>query len=192
LYHLPITDFHQDKNNQTAKQLWGKLDFQYAMSMLYLAKSSRVEQLLYRLKYGNQPEIGEFLGKYYGKMLQEAGILNTVDLIIPIPLHRSKLRLRGYNQSSQFAKGLSKAGGIPWTDRVLIRKKATVSQTKKSRTERYENVEDVFVLRDAGALENKHVLLVDDVLTTGATICSAGNQLVRAGAAVSVATIARA
>jgi len=192
LYHLPLTDFHLDKENETARQLWGKLDCQDAISMLYLAKSSRVEQLIHKLKYDNHPEIGVFLGEYYGKILQNTAVLDTVDIIMPIPLHKSKLRKRGYNQSSQFAKGLSKAGDIPWTDDTLIRTVATVSQTSKSRTERYENVEDVFALKSADTVRGKHILLVDDVLTTGATICSAGNLLIEAGATVSVATIARA
>jgi len=192
LYHLPLTDFHRDSENETARQLWGKLDCRHAMSMLYLAKSSRVEQLLYKLKYGHHPEIGVFFGEYYGKILQNAAVLDRVDIILPVPLHKSKLRKRGYNQSSQFAKGLSKASALPWADDILIRTAATVSQTTKSRTERYENVEGVFTLKETEAVQDKHILLVDDVLTTGATICAVGNLLIEAGATVSVATIARA
>lgn len=192
IYHLPLTDFHIDEENETAKQLWGKMDFQRAMSMLYLAKSSRVEKLLHRLKYSNQPEIGTFLGKYYAKKLAEINFFGTIDIIIPIPIHRSKLRKRGYNQSSQFAMGLAEIAEIPWTDKVLIRAVSSVSQTQKSRIERYENVAGVFELKDSALVKGKHILLVDDVLTTGATICTAGNILVDAGAKVSVITIARA
>ncbi len=192
IYHLPITDFHQDKQNETAQQLWGKLDFQEAMSMLYLAKSSRVEKLVYKLKYGNQPEIGVFLGEYYARMMLRTGFFDQLDMIIPIPIHKSKLRKRGYNQSSQFAKGLSKESGVPWSENVLIRAKATESQTRKSRIERYDNVEGVFALKKPSLVKGKHILLVDDVLTTGATICVAGSQLTEAGATISVMTIARA
>jgi len=192
IYHLPLTDFHQDEQNETAQQLWGKLDFKQAVSMLYLAKSSRVAKLVHKLKYGNEPDIGIFLGQYYAKILQPTGIFEQLDMIVPVPIHSSKLRKRGYNQAGQFAKGLSKMSGVPWNEDILIRTKATESQIQKNRIERYDNVEGVFALRRPSLIKEKHVLLVDDVLTTGATICVAGNQLVQAGASVSVATIARA
>ncbi|HMR20052.1 MAG TPA: ComF family protein [Sphingobacterium sp.] len=192
LYHLPLTDFHLDNENETARQLWGKINFQRAISMLYLAKSSRVEKLLYRLKYNNQPEIGIFLGKYYARKLLEINFFEAIDIIVPVPIHRSKLRKRGYNQSSQFAKGLSTIAQVPWTDKLLARTVSSVSQTKKSRIERYENVAGVFELNDQTAVQGKNILLVDDVLTTGATICTVGNILVEAGAKVSILTIARA
>ena len=192
LYHLPLTDFHLDNENETARQLWGKINFQRAISMLYLAKSSRVEKLLYRLKYNNQPEIGIFLGKYYARKLLEINFFEAIDIIVPVPIHRSKLRKRGYNQSSQFAKGLSTIAQVPWTDKLLARTVSSVSQTKKSRIERYENVAGVFELNDQTAVQGKNILLVDDVLTTGATICTVGNILVEAGAKASILTIARA
>jgi ComF family protein len=189
---LPLTNFHGDDKNETARQLWGKLEFQSALSMLYLRKSSRVEKLMHRLKYQNQPEIGVFLGKYYAKKLIESDFFKNIDTIMPIPIHHSKLRKRGYNQSSQFSAGLSAISLVPWTDKILIRTVSSVSQTKKSRLERYDNVEGVFSLKDEKIVRDKHILLVDDVLTTGATICTAGNVLVNAGAKVSVMTIARA
>lgn len=191
-YHLPLTNFHTDDKNETAQQLWGKLDFVQAMSMLYLAKSSRVEKLIHRLKYQNQPEIGVYLGKLYAKKLSTIGFFETIDLIAPIPIHRSKLQKRGYNQASQFAKGLSEETRVPWDEQTLLRTISSVSQTKKSRIERYDNVEGVFSVKEPRAVSGKHILLVDDVLTTGATICAAGNILVDAGAKVSVMTIARA
>lgn len=191
-YHLPLTDFHLDDKNETAQQLWGKLDFVQAVSMLYLSKSSRVEKLMHRLKYQNQPEIGVYLGKMYAQKLSAIGFFETIDLIAPIPIHRSKLRKRGYNQASQFAKGLSEATKVPWGEQTLLRTVASVSQTQKSRLERYDNVEGVFSVNELHAVSGKHILLVDDVLTTGATISVAGNALIDAGAQVSVMTIARA
>lgn len=191
-YHLPLTDFHLDDKNETAQQLWGKLHFIQAVSMLYLSKSSRVEKLLHRLKYQNQPEIGVYLGKMYAQKLSNTGFFETIDLIAPIPIHRSKRIKRGYNQASQFAKGLSIYTHVPWDEETLIRTVASVSQTQKSRLERYDNVDGVFAVRDPQAIQGKHILLVDDVLTTGATLSVAGNALIDAGAQVSVMTIARA
>lgn len=190
LYHLPFTDFHIDHANETARQLWGKLSFEKAFSMLHLAKSSRVELLLHRLKYKNQSEIGQYLGKMYALKLKS--ILNDIDLIVPIPLHKSKLRKRGYNQAGEFAKGLSEGSEILLDEHVLYREVSSVSQIQKDRMERYDNVKDVFKITSDKDISEKHILLVDDVLTTGATICEAGNLLLQAGAKVSVVTIARA
>lgn len=192
LYHLPFTDFHLDSENATARQLWGKLDFQFAVSMLYLSKSSRVEKIVYNFKYGNQPEIGYCLGKTYARKLAQVPDIEQIDLILPVPLHRSKLRKRGYNQSSYFAKGLAEGLEKEWSDKLLMRSKATISQTQKSRSDRYNNVENIFYIKDKEAVKDKHILIVDDVLTTGATISSLGNELIDLGAQVSVATMARA
>lgn len=193
LYHLPLTDFHLDKDNESAKQLWGKLRFEYASSMLYLSKSSRVERLLHKLKFKGSSEIGIFLGEHYGRQLKEINDLLLFDYIIPIPIHPSKLRKRGYNQAACFAQGLSSILKIPLLNNNLIRLVNSVSQINKARVERYENVEHVFGMSPQSEnLENKHVLLVDDILTTGATLCVAGNILLQAGASVSVVTLARA
>lgn len=192
-YHLPLTDFHLDADNATARQLWGKLDFQLAMSMLYLSKGSRTERLLHRLKYGNKPQIGVFLGRMYGLTLKNTIAQQQFDMIIAVPIHKKKLRQRGYNQAYQFAKGLSDSLGIFAYEDILERKVYSVSQTKKSRTERYENVKGVFVVsKKSPPLKDRNILLVDDILTTGATICEAGMVLRNAGAKVSVLTIARA
>ncbi len=192
IYHLPLTDFHLDNRNETTQQLWGKTAFEFAISMLHLSKSSRVEEMLYKLKYKKQPEIGQFLGKYYGDILKSFIQHHKVDVIIPIPIHPKKMKLRGYNQSACFAEGLSMKLGIPVIDNCLIRIKHTDSQTTKSRAERYDNVLEVFACIAKDQIVDKHVLLVDDILTTGATICVASNILIAAGAKVSIATIARA
>lgn len=193
LYHLPLTDFHLDAQNETAKQLWGKLDFEVALSMLYLSKRSRTEHLLHQLKYGNRPQIGIFLGKLYGKTIKELASQQQFDMIIAIPIHRKKRRERGYNQAYQFAKGLSDSLCLPVSQDILQRKIYSISQTKKNRSERYENVAGVFTINpNKAVLKDKHILLVDDILTTGATICEAGLILCQAGAKVSILTIARA
>lgn len=194
LYHMPTTDFHSHKENESAKQLWGKLDFEFASSMLYLSKSSRVETLLHRLKFQGHYEIGVFFGKRYAtKIIALYKKEYSLDFIIPIPIHPTKYAKRGYNQAESFAKGLSKGLGIPVLNNVLVRVIASESQTTKDRIDRYDNVEDVFeTTKNANILQDKHILLVDDVLTTGATVCSAGNVLKETGAKVSIATLFRA
>lgn len=144
LYHLPFTHFHLDPNNDTAKQLWCKIQFQQAFFMLHLAKSFRVETLLHKLKYKNQAEIGIYLGRLYGAKLSNLNF--HWGYIIPIPIHKSKMRKRGYNQAAQFAKGLIEALEIEMREDVLVRNISSVSQIQKSRTERYENVQGVFAV----------------------------------------------
>lgn len=193
LYHLPLTDFHEDMDNETARQLWGKLDFEVAMSMLYLSKASRTERLVHRLKYDNKPQIGLFLGRKYGKIIENIAKQQLFDMIVAVPIHKKKHRQRGYNQAFQFAKGLSESLYLPAYEDVILRKVYSISQTKKSRADRYDNVENVFVINECQTIvREKHILLVDDILTTGATICAAGQVLRQAGAKVSVLTIARA
>lgn len=193
VYHLPLTDFHYDLENDSAKQLWGKLDAEFVSSMLYLSKASMVEQLLHKLKFLDYPEIGIYLGKKYGKSLQHIYLDMPLDYIVPIPIHASTRRVRGYNQAECFANGLSRILEVPVSNHILVKVKAVASQTTKSRLERYDNVDQVFsLIPQDTCLLNKHILLVDDVLTTGATLCAAGNLLKQAGARVSIATIARA
>lgn len=193
LFHLPFTDFHLDKDNETAKQLWGKVDFRHAISMLYLAKSSRVEHLIHQMKYRGKSQIGYFLGELYGQKIKSCVWEWKVDCIVPVPLHISKERQRGYNQSAYFARGLAKSLAISYDENMLKRVVASASQTTFHRSERYDNVESVFQLNiPAELIADKHILLVDDILTTGATIGECAKQLIAAGAQVSIATIARA
>ena len=137
--------------------------------------------------------MAEYFGYLYGLELLQQERYQNLDLIIPVPLHSSKLRKRGYNQSAYFGRGLSRAMNIPLREDILVRKKATVSQTGKGRVERYENVDDIFDCNEVLLAANVHILLVDDVLTTGATIVSAALTLLNAvDCRVSIATLARA
>lgn len=192
LFHLPITNFHLDPNNQVARQLWGKFPFENATAMLLLKKETRVERILYQIKYVNRPQLAYFLGRQYGETLVKSLVFTNVDVIIPIPLHKKKLKKRGYNQSFYLAKGIGMALSKPVLEHGLIRVGESVSQTKKSRLERYDNVQNVFLCADGHSLEGKRVLLVDDVLTTGATLTAAAEQLIAAGCTISVLTLARA
>lgn len=138
------------------------------------------QKLMQQIKYGNKPELAELMGFWLGET-----ILNMdpgIDLIIPVPLHRKKLRKRGYNQSDYLACGISKATGISNSSKILIRTRNNPSQTNKSREERIDNVEDIFRVKDPGAIDSKIILLVDDVITTGATINACSTAILRAGA----------
>lgn len=192
-FHLPYTNFHTYSDNDTARQLWGKAPIEEACSFLLLQKGSRVERLIYQIKYNNQPFLAEYFGYQYGLKLLQSGLYVGLSAIVPIPLHVSKLRKRGYNQSTYFGRGLSLAMHIPLLEDVLLRKRATMTQTGKDRLARYENVEDIFTCKQISLAQDAHILLVDDVLTTGATIVSGVLGLQESlGCKVSVATLARA
>lgn len=192
-FHLPYTNFHEYSDNDTARQLWGKAPVEEACSFLLLQKDSRVEHLIYQIKYNKQPFLAEYFGYQYGLKLLKVQAYQGIDFIVPVPLHSSKLRKRGYNQSTYFGRGLSRAMEIPLREDILIRKKATISQTGMGRLDRYENVSDIFDCKPAVLMNNVHILLVDDVLTTGATIVSAALTLLASfDCRVSIVTLARA
>lgn len=192
-FHLPYTNFHEYSDNDTARQLWGKAPVEEACSFLLLQKDSRVEHLIYQIKYNKQPFLAEYFGYQYGLKLLKVEAYQGIDFIVPVPLHSSKLRKRGYNQSTYFGRGLSRAMEIPLREDILIRKKATISQTGKGRLDRYENVNDIFDCQPTVLMANVHILLVDDVLTTGATIVSAALTLLASfDCRVSIVTLARA
>lgn len=192
-FHLPYTNFHEYSDNDTARQLWGKAPVEEACSFLLLQKDSRVEHLIYQIKYNRQPFLAEYFGYQYGLKLLKVQAYQGIDFIVPVPLHSSKFRKRGYNQSTYFGRGLSRAMEIPLREDILIRKKATISQTGKGRLDRYENVNDVFDCQPTVLMANVHILLVDDVLTTGATIVSAALTLLASfDCRISIVTLARA
>ncbi len=150
-----------------------------------------MQLLLQLLKYKHKPVIGKVLGRRYGALLKETHLSNTFDLIVPVPLHSSRLWQRGYNQSDFFAQGLSEALNIPWSNQYLKRTKRTGTQTKKSRLERLKSMEDAFCVTNTTEIRCQHILLVDDVITTGATLEACGMALLVAGIQeLSVATIA--
>lgn len=191
LYDLPYTDFHLYPDNPVAKQLWGRLNVNAAMAMLYFKKGTKVQNLVHGLKYDGKTEIGISLGKLLAKKLNESEFYADVDLIIPVPLHQKKLRTRGYNQSEYIATGLAEELGIAISTKHLLRDKSTESQTKKARYTRYENMQDVFSVIKAEELAEKHILLVDDVVTTGATLEACGNVLLNNGVKkLSIAAVA--
>ncbi|MEI6433226.1 MAG: phosphoribosyltransferase family protein [Bacteroidota bacterium] len=169
-FHLPKTNFHFSEDNPVARIFWGRASLFSGAAFLYFNKGNKVQQLVHQLKYKGRKDIGIFLGSFYGQTLKYAPLFNCADLIIPVPLHKKKYMKRGYNQSEQFGIGLSSAMKIPVNRHLLIRTKATETQTRKSRFRRYQNVREIFLVKEPEQWRGKHLLLVDDVVTTGATL----------------------
>ena len=167
---LPHSNYHLLSVNEINLLFAGRVPLVYALCIFNFEKSGRVQKLIHALKYQNQMGLGIWLGNYYANLLKAKSILDDVDLLIPIPLHKYKLKQRGYNQSECFAKGLSEVFERPMLNNCILRLSETSTQTKKKKFERWQNVEGVFKINNPSILENKHVLLVDDVITTGATI----------------------
>ena len=190
-YHLPKTNFHQHEDNPVHKKFKGRISVNAATSFLYFFKGGITQELIAKLKYKGRKDVGVFLGEMYGYDLLESELFNTIDVIIPVPLHKDKFKKRGYNQSEQFAEGLSKSMKIPTDYLSIVKKTATTTQTTKRRYERWKNVEDVYFLNDLDIFKSKHILLVDDVITTGATLEAAATILLSIpGIKISFATIA--
>lgn len=193
LIDLPKTNYHLLVDNPIKNRLAGRLSVEHALAYLKFRKSGVVQHLLHQLKYNNHPEIGVKLGSTYGNELVQAGFQKEFDIIIPIPLHPTRLRKRGYNQSAKFAEGLSHSLRIPWAESISIRKITTSTQTKKSKQERWENVEEAFGVQSTEKIVDQRILLVDDVVTTGATLEACGQHLIKNQCrSLSVACIAEA
>ena len=174
---VSVSDMHLTRENEFTNRFWGRLPVESAAAMYYFSRKSPVQRALHQLKYHNKPEIGVKIGREFGKRLQASGLYRSVEAIIPVPLHPRKERLRGYNQSTMFARGLAETMEIPVLDKVLVRQAYTETQTRKKRMDRFKNMHDVFGVKKAAPLAGKHLLLVDDVLTTGATLELCGQAL---------------
>ena len=192
LWELPKTNFHNDNENEVAKTFWGRVILENATAHFYFQKGGHVQKLLHKLKYKDQKEIGVELGKIMGFDLLGTAF-SAIDIVIPVPLHKSKLRKRGYNQSEYIARGISEILLKPLDIKNLVRSLANPSQTKKHRYERWTNVEGIFMVTDLENFSNKHVLLIDDVITTGSTLDACVEALQMAtNVKVSIAVVAMA
>jgi len=191
-YKIKPTNYHLFEENPVAERFWGRLPITRASTAYHFVKGGILQRLIHELKYGHRPEIGEELGRSYGRLLAEEPFWKSIDYIIPVPLHPKKRHQRGYNQAARWASGLSESLGVPWSEKFLLRASYTESQTRKSREERFANVSDAFVLRQADKLRHKHIMLVDDVMTTGATIEACAKHLLKAQISLSVVCIALA
>lgn len=188
---LPETNNHLKKENEVEKTLWGRIPFERAFSFLFFNQHGMTQKLLHELKYKGNEELATFLGEIYAERIKKTIENHRIDSIVAIPLHNSKLRKRGYNQSLAFANGLSNHLQIDNLSEALVRTIATDTQTKKSRTERWKNVSSIFKVEDGSVFENRHILLVDDVITTGATIESCAREIIKSSnCTISIASIA--
>jgi len=190
---LPYTNYHQLNENGFTDRFWGRVTLETGAALFFFREGSKVQELIYHLKYYDRPNIGIQLGRLYGQQLLQQSSYSQVDWIVPVPLHAVRLRKRGYNQSTEFAIGLSESMDIPYNDSALRRIKATTTQTYKDRLERTENMLFAFQLKSGHPFKDKHILLVDDVLTTGATLEACATQLLEVeGIKISMVTIAMA
>lgn len=177
LHQLPKTRFHLDPESNADQVFWGRCMLEKVSACYYYAKGSKVQNLVHSLKYRGVKAVGTCMGELYGSELKNSEYYKQVDVIIPVPLHSRKRRQRGFNQSEVFACGLGSVMDRPVDTKNLFRKTSSQTQTRKSRFNRWKNVEGVFVLRNPKSLDNKSVLLVDDVITTGATIEACAHAL---------------
>lgn len=189
--HMPQTHFHKDAENPVYKIFWGRVQIEFASAFLFFSAGGMVQQMIHKLKYKGRTDVGIFLGQMYGAELNKAPFFAGIDVIVPVPLHEKKLKKRGYNQSEMITQGLGEAMQKPVNTNGFIRKKNTSTQTKKGRYKRWENVGGIFGVASPEVFENKHVLLVDDVITTGATIEACAEEILKCpGAKVSVVAMA--
>jgi ComF family protein len=191
IHDLPFTDFFSINENPVEKIFWGRVQVQYAGALLFFTKDSLVQTLMTQLKYHHNKKVGILFGQLMGQAIASAEKFEQIDLLIPIPILPSKINSRGYNQSEVIAMGIQQVWNRPIMQDVLIKKTWTNSQTKKDRKARLQQVPDLFILQNPACIKGKHLLLVDDVLTTGATLEAAIETLMTGSpASVSIAVAA--
>ena len=181
LSSLPYTQFEKIRNNPIEKLFWGRTNIKFACSTFYYIEQTPLQQLIHQVKYKEQQKLGIYLGTAMGNLLNPVFSDHEVDLFIPMPLHPKKLKKRGYNQASLLCDGIMKITGHEYDDTLLVRTENTSTQTKKTRLERWENVHAVFSVNDSSKIRDKHILLVDDVITTGASTEACAQTLLNAG-----------
>ena len=187
---LPLTGFHDLADNDVSRLFWGRVPVRNATSFMVFNKDSRYRKILHELKYNQQPAVGTEMGRLFGLELRDTPFAD-VQLLLPVPLHPGKLRQRGYNQSELIAKGMAEILHKPVRTDLLARRIMTGTQTRKSRYQRWENVREAFQVKLQDEITDNHVLLVDDVITTGATMESCAEALLKIpGVTVSIASLA--
>ena len=175
--NLPVTNFHFHKDNNVSKVFYARVKVEYGTALFRFEKKGLVQQLIHNLKYKGQESIGVFLGDWLGGELKTVKEYSEIDMVIPVPLHKNKLKKRGYNQVAKFAEHIASALNVKYVDNVLLKVTNTDSQVLKSRFARWTNNEELFTLQNKSTIANKHILLVDDLITTGATMEACINVL---------------
>ena len=187
---LPETNFEMFPGNPVEKIFWGRLPLTGASAQFYFTKESLIQRLMHQFKYKGNKDLGLQLGQMMGERLKRSDRFSQVDALIPLPLFPAKEKRRGYNQATILCKGMAETMKVPVLDKVITRPQHTETQTRKGRIERWKNMEGKFVLLNPSIINNKHLMLVDDVVTTGATLEACGNELLKAeNVQLSVATL---
>ena len=190
---LPRTNFHLQPDNRLEQFFAGRIPFQHIAAYAYFVKGGSIQSVIHELKYKRNPQIGHYIGQLCGENLRGSSFIADIDILVPVPLHPKREKERGYNQSLEICKGISEVTGIPIDSNTLIRKVNNKSQTKNSRFDRWKNVEDIFSITDSTAFQNKHILLVDDVITTGSTLESCAKEILKCdGARISIYAVGTA
>ena len=193
LSSLPSTNFEKISGNVVERMFYGRLPLESACSMYYFTKGKLLQHLIHLMKYDGEKKLGILLGELMGLRLIENNRFSNLDLLIPLPMFPEKMKKRGYNQATLLAQGISNITGIPLSENAVLRSRSTESQTRKQRTERWQNVASSFYINDISSIRNKNILLVDDVITTGATLEACGQTILASnGAGLSVASLALA
>lgn len=190
LIHLPYTDYHTVEHSALEKQFWGLFPIEKAVAMFH-HDGEKTRNIIYNIKYYGHPNVGTYLASLYAETLKESHFFDDIDAIIPLPLHWKRQIKRGYNQSHYIAEGIQKATGLPIYNNVVKRVLNNPSQTHLTAQQRLENVKDIFLLKHPEKIADKHLLLVDDVTTTGATLTSCAKELAKApNVKISILTLA--
>jgi ComF family protein len=192
LYALPETNFEKHAGNPVEKNFWGRLPLQSATAQYYFTKESLMQRLMHQFKYKGNKDLGLQFGRLMGISLRDSKRFDNVDALIPLPLFPSKEKKRGYNQAAILCEGIAEIIPLQVLNNVIARPQHTDTQTKKGRIERWKNIEGKFELVNSSAIENKHLLLIDDVVTTGATLEACGIELLKMkNVRLSIATLCR-
>jgi ComF family protein len=178
-HEIPLTNHHKIEQNEVVQKFYGRIPLEFGASLFYFHKKGIVQEMMHKLKYKGQEEVGETIGNWYAEELKNLEQIKTIDYIIPVPLHKKRLRERGYNQVAGFGKAMSKNLNIPYEDQLLQRKLYTKTQTKKDLLGRIEVIDKVFDVAFSEYHHGKHFLLIDDVITTGSTLEACSRALLK-------------
>ncbi len=190
-HELPLTQFHLNPKNEGYQKFYGRITVEHVSTFLYFHKKGIVQEMIHSLKYRGREEIGTLLGNWYAEELKSLPVFETIDYIIPVPLHKKRFRERGFNQVTTFGKALSNQLSIEYNEDILLRKIYSKTQSKKNLLDRMKGAESVFDIEFSEIHHNKHFMIIDDVLTTGATLENCALALLKIpGARISIVTMA--